>query len=100
MPLTQNNDLTSVDSAMFQGAVRFLDLSYNSFGEIPSGAFSGLTSIGVISLYGLDIECTCSKLWFLGWALEKHLTLDGDIVCVNSTGSWDGKQRRQWFRAI
>jgi len=86
----QNVDLTSVDSTMFNGPIRYLDLSHNKFGEIPSNAFSGLTSIGVISLYGLDIECTCSKLWFLGYALEKYMTLEGDIVCVNST-SWDSR---------
>lgn len=88
--LFQNIDLPSVSKDMFQGAIRYLDISYNSFGELPSDTFSDLTSIGVISLYGLDIECTCSKLWFLGYALDKHLTLEGDIICVNSS-SWDSK---------
>lgn len=88
--LFQNIDLPSVSKDMFQGAIRYLDISYNSFGELPSDTFSDLTTIGVISLSGLDIECTCSKLWFLGFALDKHLTLEGDIVCVNSS-SWDSK---------
>ncbi|KAH3783573.1 hypothetical protein DPMN_161515 [Dreissena polymorpha] len=90
----RNTNLFNVDAGLFSSApnVRYLDLSYNSFSELPEKILTDLSkSLGVIRLYGTDIQCTCDKLWFLDHVTSNYLTLEGDIVCVNTGAEWDGK---------
>ncbi|XP_052224812.1 uncharacterized protein LOC127840437 [Dreissena polymorpha] len=89
----RNTNLFNVDAGLFSSApnVRYLDLSYNSFSELPEKILTDLSkSLGVIRLYGTDIQCTCDKLWFLDHVTSNYLTLEGDIVCVNTGAEWDG----------
>ncbi|XP_053378579.1 uncharacterized protein LOC123526812 [Mercenaria mercenaria] len=81
----RNMNLTSIDAAVFGTGtsenIRYLDLSHNSLTTLPSDLFSNLNNLGVISLYGMDIDCSCSNLWFMKYAHENYLTLEGDIIC-------------------
>ena len=78
-------NLTTIDSAVFGTGtcenIRYLDLSDNSLTSLPSDLFSKLSNLGVIYLYGMNIDCSCSNLWFMKHAHENFLTLEGDIIC-------------------
>ncbi|KAL4221377.1 Toll-like receptor 7 [Mactra antiquata] len=90
----RNMNLSSIDAALFGSGtcvnIRYLDLSDNSISDYPSSLFSNLKNLGVITMYGQDIACSCSSLWFMDHANTNYLTLDGDIICT-STGklAWE-----------
>jgi len=82
----QNTNIGTLDAALFavKPPLHFLDISHNPITTVPEAVFTSPTSLGVIRMYGTDLECSCASLWFMGHVLENYLTLEGDIVCTNT----------------
>lgn len=80
-----NLHMTSVRQDTFSKNTKLtnLSLSYNEFNSIPSGLFSGATSLEYVRLDGMSWACSCSELWFITYAQDNNITLDGDIVCTS-----------------
>ncbi|XP_046362099.1 leucine-rich repeat-containing protein 4C-like [Haliotis rufescens] len=82
--LTLNNcRIRVIDLALFS-KMKYLtriSLDNNPFTYVGNNIFSGLESLRRISMDNVPWRCSCAALWFLQFAADKGIDLQGDMMC-------------------
>ncbi|CAG2224196.1 unnamed protein product [Mytilus edulis] len=86
--ILENNHITTIGSDTFQGVPHLynLTLSYNDITSIPESIFTNLHALEHVTIWGVQWDCTCDKLWFIPYASDNNITVNGDIVCYTPAG--------------
>ncbi|XP_046551498.1 protein slit-like [Haliotis rubra] len=82
--LTLNNcRIRVMDFALFS-KMKYLSrisLDNNPFTYIGNNIFNGLESLRTVSMDNVPWTCSCAALWFLQFAADKRIELQGDMMC-------------------
>jgi hypothetical protein len=73
--------VTQVDMFQALTKMKYLSLNSNSFTKIDNNMFLQLKALGQVDLFNIQWYCSCDYLWFLDYARENNITLNGDVVC-------------------
>ena len=61
--------------------IKYISLMNNLITQLDNNMFSGLNALSQVDVFGIKWYCSCSKLWFLEYAMSNNITFNGDLVC-------------------
>ncbi|XP_052820034.1 uncharacterized protein LOC128245853 [Mya arenaria] len=75
----------TTDTFAYNLQLTSIDLSDNTFTELPGEIFKGLDKLAEVTLFNIDWYCSCDQLVWLEDALDDNITIHGDLMCVDQT---------------
>ena len=80
---TQGDEIATLsgDTFLYNAKIRHIDVSDNTFTEIPSNLLEGLDALADFHVDNIAWTCTCANVWFVPHVLENNVTIHGDLRC-------------------
>jgi len=93
--------ISSIPNDLFSDMDRVtsLNLDNNNFTSLSRGVFSGMKALSLLSMRGVNWECSCPKLWWMEYSTKHGIRITSETICA-SPSSYTGRRAATFHDAI